>query len=80
MVDDDDDDDDDVDDEDAIHRLLLFFSGVKSQIVPPVNIPIPTKIGSKLGGEFAENPPKWIPWVLTTTAILGPFLNKRALF
>ena len=25
---------------------------VKSQIVPPVNIPIPTKIGSKMGGEF----------------------------
>ena len=24
--------------------------------VPPVNIPIPTKIGSKLGGEFTEHP------------------------
>ena len=37
--------------------------------VPPVNIPIPTKIGSKLGGEFT-NQPKWDPTtVLTTTAI-----------
>ena len=25
---------------------------VKTQIVPPVNIPIPTKLGSKMGGEF----------------------------
>ena len=25
---------------------------VKIQIVPPVNIPIPTKIGSRMGGEF----------------------------
>ena len=25
---------------------------VKIQIVPPVNIPIPTKIGPKMGGEF----------------------------
>ena len=27
--------------------------------VPPVNIPIPTKIGSKMGGEFSY--PKWDP-------------------
>ena len=25
---------------------------IKIQIVPPVNIPIPTKLGSKMGGEF----------------------------
>ena len=31
---------------------------VKIQIVPPVNTPIPTKIGSKMGSEFTENP-KW---------------------
>ena len=38
--------------------------------VPPVNIPIPTKIGSKMGGEFTYQP-KWDPkTVLTTTAIL----------
>ena len=35
--------------------------------VPPVNIPIPTKIGSKTGGEFTYQP-KWDPkTVLTTT-------------
>ena len=28
--------------------------------VPPVNIPIPTKIGSKMGGEFTYQP-KWNP-------------------
>ena len=33
---------------------------VKIQIVPPVNIPLPTKIGSKMGGEFT-NQPKWDP-------------------
>ena len=31
--------------------------------VPPVNIPIPTKIGSKMGGEFTY--PKTLPLVLT---------------
>ena len=30
--------------------------------VPPVNIPIPTKIGSKMGGEFTY--PKMVPLVL----------------
>ena len=29
---------------------------VKIQIVPPVNIPLPTKIGSKMGGEFTYQP------------------------
>ena len=34
----------------------------------PVNIPIPTKIGSKMGGQFTYQP-KWDPkMVLTTTA------------
>ena len=28
--------------------------------LPPVNIPIPTKIGSKMGGEFTYQP-KWDP-------------------
>ena len=32
--------------------MLHMRPGVKIQIVPPVNIPIPTKIGSKMGGEF----------------------------
>ena len=36
---------------------------VKSQIVPPVNLPIPTKIGSKMGA--APNPQNGIPLVLT---------------
>ena len=30
----------------------VYVAMVKSQIVPPVNIPTPTKIGSKMGGEF----------------------------
>ena len=32
------------------------------QPVLPVNIPIPTKIGSKMGGEFTYQP-KWDPIV-----------------
>ena len=35
--------------------------------VPPVNIPIFTLVGSKMGGEFTYQP-KWDPMVLTTTA------------
>ena len=42
---------------------------VKIQIVPPVNIPIPTKIGSKMGGAPTPN---GIPLVLTTTAKSHP--------
>ena len=39
--------------------------------VPSANIPIPTQIGSKMGGEFTYQP-KWYPkTVLTTTAISG---------
>ena len=38
---------------------------VQIQIVPPVNIPIPTRIGSKIDGA----PQNGIPLVLTTTAI-----------
>ena len=33
---------------------------VKIQIVPPVNLQIPTKTGSKMGGEFTYQP-KWDP-------------------
>ena len=46
--------------------------------VPSVNIPIPTKIGSKMGGEFTH-PPKWdAKTVLTTTAIsAGTFDSLR---
>ena len=36
---------------------------VKSQIVPAVNIPIPTKIGSKMGGAPT---PKWYHWFVLT--------------
>ena len=38
--------------------MATFFQWpwVKGQIVPPVNMPIPTKTGSKLGGEFTESP------------------------
>ena len=35
--------------------------------VPPVNIPIPTTIGSKMGGEFTYQP-KWDPKTVLTTA------------
>ena len=41
----------------------------QKQPVPPVNIPIPTKIGSNMGGELTYQP-KWDPkTVLTTTAL-----------
>ena len=40
---------------------------VEIQIVPPVNMPIPTKIGSKMGGEFTYQP-KWDPKTVITTA------------
>ena len=36
---------------DVVQQLLdAIWPRVKSQIVPPVNIPIPTKIGPKMGG------------------------------
>ena len=42
--------------------------GSKSRFSPPVNIPIPTKIKPKMGGEFTYQP-KWdLKTVLTTTA------------
>ena len=37
---------------------LPTWPWVKIQIVPQVNIPIPTKIGSEMGGEFTYQP-KW---------------------
>ena len=40
---------------------------VKIQIVPPVNIPIATKIGFKMGGEFIYQP-KWDTKTVLTTA------------
>ena len=47
-----------------------LFQG-RQNPVPPVNIPIPTKIGSKMGGEFTH-PSKWDPkTVFTTVAIFG---------
>ena len=42
------------------HYPAGIWPWAKIQIVPPVNIPIPTKIGSKLGGEFTYQP-KWDP-------------------
>ena len=38
--------------------------------IPPVNVPIPTKIGSKMGGEFMY-PKMGSKTVLTTTAVFG---------
>ena len=39
------------------YRVLIMTQVAMGQKpVPPVNIPIPTKIGSKMGGEFTENP------------------------
>ena len=35
---------------------------VKIQIEPPVNIPIPTKAGSKMGGEFTYQPKMGSHW------------------
>ena len=50
--------------------------------VPPVNISIPTTIGSKMGGEFPYQP-KWDPkTVLTTTTIsMNPqFIDRGVAF
>ena len=44
--------------------------------IPPVNIPIPTQIGSRMGG--APKTPKWDPSVLTTTAISKTTYPKMA--
>ena len=59
------------------HRSILptlhgfKFMAMVQNPVPPVNIPIPTKIGSKMGGEFTYQP-IWHPkTVLTTTATLA---------
>ena len=49
---------------------LSIWLWVKIQIVPPVNIPIPTKIGSKMGGEFTKMGSHLT--VLTTMAIYRP--------
>ena len=50
-------------------------NGCGSNTRPPANIPIPTKIGSKMGGEFTYQP-KWDPKTfLTTTAIFVPSLR-----
>ena len=43
--------------EESMH-VVIMWPWVKIQIVPPVNIPIPTKIGSKMGGAAT---PKWDP-------------------
>ena len=48
-----------------VHELAM---GQKP--VPPVNIPIPTKIGSKMGGEFTY-PTFWDPKTVLTTANSG---------
>ena len=46
----------------------LSWPWVKNQIVPPVSIPIPTKIGSKMGG---EPNPKVVPLVLTHSQLVS---------
>ena len=52
-------------------RHLPPYMAMGQTPVPPVNIPIPTKIGSKMGGEFTYQP-EWYPkTVLTTTATSG---------
>ena len=43
---------------------LYIWPWVKIQIVHPVRIPNPTKVGSKMGGA-----PTLVPLVLTTTAV-----------
>ena len=44
----------------------------------PVNIQIPTKLGSKIGGEFTCQP-KWDPKTVLTTAISPPRLQNAVL-
>ena len=44
--------------------------------VPPLNIPIPTKIGSKTGGEFTYQP-KWDPKTVFTTTAKCPLPQQR---
>ena len=42
---------------------VVTWPWVKIQIAPPVNIPIPTKTGSKMGGEFSYQPKwDWFKW------------------
>ena len=56
----------------AILAVTLFsdtHAAMGQNPVPPANIPIPTKIGSKMGGEFTYRP-KWDPkTVLSPTAM-----------
>ena len=42
--------------------------------IPPVNIPNPTKIGSKMGGEFTYQP-KWYHWCRLSSGHSMPGLN-----
>ena len=67
------------------HPLPLKVAGmwkiwpwVKSQTAPPVNIPIPTKILTKMGGEFT-NPKIWDPILIgTLESKSSPFASTRA--
>ena len=43
-----------------IKQMEVFHMATGQKPVSPVNIPIPTKIGSKIGGEFTYQP-KWDP-------------------
>ena len=48
--------------------------GVKTQIVPPVKIPIPSKIGSNMGGARF---PKWVPVGFEPGPFAGPKLRPQ---
>ena len=56
-------------DTEGLSLMFRIWPWAKIQIVPPVQIPIPTKIGSKMGGEFTYQPKGDPNTVLTTTAI-----------
>ena len=51
------------------HAGFSFHLGMGQKPGPQVNIPIPTKIGSKMGGEFTYPPKRDPKAVWTTTAI-----------
>ena len=60
-------------------RPRLTLKAIKnrsqSKLYPPVNIPIPTKIGSNLGGEFTY-PKLSNDWFSPTAISLDPFFFK----
>ena len=57
--------------------VVSSYMAMGQNPVPPVNIPIPTKIRSKMGGEFTYQP-TWDPKTVLTTTVTCEFAAEFA--